>query len=58
MRKKNRVRKGKISGNGKIKRDENLGGFLVMGEPKLFDTKKSVFHEGMIFSLPRGQLID
>ena len=31
--------------------------FLVMGEPKLFDTKKSVFHKGILnqeFSLVKA----
>ena len=30
-------------------RHEKPGGILLMGEPKLFDTKKSVFHHGIFF---------
>ena len=48
--KKKREWKGKISGNGKIPRDEKPRGFLVTWEPKLFDTQKSVFHKGMSHS--------
>ena len=36
-------------GYGKTPRDEKPRGFLVMGEPTLFDTKRSVFHKGISF---------
>ena len=39
--------------NKKIPRNEKPCGFLVMGEQKLFDTKKIVFHKGMFF-LPKS----
>jgi hypothetical protein len=34
-------------GNGKILGDKKPCDLLVLGESKLFDTKKSVFHKGM-----------
>ena len=40
----------KITREGKIPRDEKPVGFLVMGEPLLFEPKKYVFHKGMLFS--------